>query len=164
MGSRNMRLMCYKSPGVEDGKSTVRPLSPEGMATACRYQAGPQLSSRAARPAERWVHNSRLWRLQHHLAPIKVPFVYWRRRNRQLSARVASGSMRRASWSARSARGRRSCGPKWPSKPSGSRTNRAGQGRFAEPPAADDPVARMQPHRRHWKDPQPDRSIAGRSC
>ena len=25
------------------------------------------------------------------------------------------------------------------------RTNRAGQGRFAEPPAADDPVARMQP-------------------
>jgi hypothetical protein len=28
------------------------------------------------------------------------------------------------------------------------RTNRAGQGRFAEPPAADDPVARMQPHRR----------------
>ena len=24
----------------------------------------------------------------------------------------------------------------------------AGQGRFAEPPAADDPVARMQPHRR----------------
>jgi hypothetical protein len=28
------------------------------------------------------------------------------------------------------------------------RTNRAGQGRFAEPPAADHPVARMQPHRR----------------
>ena len=28
------------------------------------------------------------------------------------------------------------------------RTNRAGQGRFAEPPAADDPVARTQPHRR----------------
>jgi hypothetical protein len=27
------------------------------------------------------------------------------------------------------------------------RTNRAGQGRFAEPPAADDPVARMQPSR-----------------
>jgi hypothetical protein len=24
--------MCYKSPGVEEGKSTVRPLSPEGMA------------------------------------------------------------------------------------------------------------------------------------
>jgi hypothetical protein len=35
-----------KAPGVEDGKSAVRPLSPEGMATACRYQAGPQLSSR----------------------------------------------------------------------------------------------------------------------
>jgi hypothetical protein len=28
------------------------------------------------------------------------------------------------------------------------RTNHAGQGRFAEPPAADNPVARMQPHRR----------------
>jgi hypothetical protein len=28
------------------------------------------------------------------------------------------------------------------------RTNRAGQGRFAEPPAANDPVARMQSHRR----------------
>jgi hypothetical protein len=27
------------------------------------------------------------------------------------------------------------------------RTNRAGHGRFAEPPAADDPVARMQPSR-----------------
>ena len=27
-------------------------------------------------------------------------------------------------------------------------TNRAGQGRFAEPPATDDPVARMPPHRR----------------
>jgi len=79
MGSRNRRLMCYKSPGVEDGKSTVRPLSPEGMATACRYQAGPQLilarrptsgssvglsiSSRAEsilarrRPAERLAYN-----------------------------------------------------------------------------------------------------------
>jgi integrase len=28
------------------------------------------------------------------------------------------------------------------------RTNRGGQGRLAEPPAADDPVAQMQPHRR----------------
>jgi hypothetical protein len=46
--------MCYKSPGVEDGKSAVRPLSPEGMATACRYQAGPQLSS-LARPTSRAI-------------------------------------------------------------------------------------------------------------
>jgi hypothetical protein len=46
-GLRNRRLMCYiKAPGVEDRKSAVRPLSPEGMATACRGQAGPQLSSR----------------------------------------------------------------------------------------------------------------------
>jgi hypothetical protein len=38
--------MCYiKAPGVEDGKSAVRPLSPEGMATACGDQAGPQLSA-----------------------------------------------------------------------------------------------------------------------
>jgi hypothetical protein len=34
-------------PGVEDGKSAVRPLRRRGMAMACRYQAGPQLSSRA---------------------------------------------------------------------------------------------------------------------
>src|ERR1700686_2136843 len=39
------------SQGVEDGKSAVRPLSPEGMATACRYQAGPQLSF-ARRPTK----------------------------------------------------------------------------------------------------------------
>src|SRR5580704_13434195 len=54
MGSRNRRLMCYKSPGVEDGKSAVRPLSPEGMATACRYQAGPQLIL-ARRPTSRAI-------------------------------------------------------------------------------------------------------------
>jgi hypothetical protein len=40
--------MCYKSPGVEDGKSAVRPLSPEGMATALRYQAGPDLCAAVA--------------------------------------------------------------------------------------------------------------------
>ena len=55
--SRNRRLMCYKSPGVEDGKSAVRPLSPEGLATALRYQAGPDLSSLAARPAARLACN-----------------------------------------------------------------------------------------------------------
>jgi hypothetical protein len=38
--------MCYiKAPGVEDGKSAVRPLLPESMATACEDQAGPQLSA-----------------------------------------------------------------------------------------------------------------------
>jgi hypothetical protein len=34
------------SAGVEDGKSAVRPLSPEGMATACRCKPGPILARR----------------------------------------------------------------------------------------------------------------------
>src|SRR5450755_725952 len=47
----NRRLMCYKSPWGRGQKSAVRPLSPEGMATACRYQAGLQLSF-ARRPTK----------------------------------------------------------------------------------------------------------------
>jgi hypothetical protein len=44
--------MCYKPLGSRTGKApSVH--SPEGMATGCRYQAGAQLSSRPARPAER---------------------------------------------------------------------------------------------------------------
>jgi hypothetical protein len=36
--SESSNLM-QRAPGVEDEKSAVRPLSPEGMAMACRYQA-----------------------------------------------------------------------------------------------------------------------------
>jgi hypothetical protein len=46
-------VMCYKSPGVGGG---VRRLA-GGMARAYRYQAGPNLSSLAARPAERFAYN-----------------------------------------------------------------------------------------------------------
>jgi hypothetical protein len=46
--------MCYKSPWVKDGKSALHPLSPEGMARAYRYQAGPNLSSLAADQPSDW--------------------------------------------------------------------------------------------------------------
>src|SRR5450631_4206338 len=49
--------MCYKSPRVADG---VRRLA-GGMARDYRYQAGPNLSSLAARPTERLARNQRLW-------------------------------------------------------------------------------------------------------
>jgi hypothetical protein len=35
---------AIKAPGVEDGKSAVRPLRRRGMAMACRYQAGYNLT------------------------------------------------------------------------------------------------------------------------
>jgi hypothetical protein len=45
--------MCYKSPWGR-GREKRRPSTlAEGMATGCKYQAGPQLSSRAARVTER---------------------------------------------------------------------------------------------------------------
>jgi hypothetical protein len=53
--------MCYKGVwGRGREKRRSRPLSPEGMATACRWSSRA-LSSRAARPAKRSVRNSRLW-------------------------------------------------------------------------------------------------------
>jgi hypothetical protein len=47
---------AIKVPGVADG---VRRLA-GGMARAYRYQAGPNLSSLAARPTERLAYNQRL--------------------------------------------------------------------------------------------------------